>query len=126
MAELASMSSWCSSGNAATIGLTPTFFVPWTVTAGDNSLDFCEVLTLYYIMKTRGVCCQNCGVWLSGLYFTCVSCFDIAPNTYDLCARCYVARRFCHHHTSFLDNYVLLRSKRGLPPGQANLSLVIN
>ncbi|GMY26937.1 hypothetical protein FCV25MIE_22179 [Fagus crenata] len=57
-----------------------------------------------------------------GLYFTCVACFDSASNTYDLCTDCYSERRYRHHHISFLDNYVLLRSKRGLPPGQPNLN----
>ncbi|GMY26939.1 hypothetical protein FCV25MIE_22181 [Fagus crenata] len=93
----------------------------------DGSLDFWEVLTLYYIMKTRGVWCNCCGSCLMGLYFTCVACFDSASNTYDLCIDCYSNRRYRHHHhhISFLDNYVLLRSKRGLPPGQPNLDQVI-
>ncbi|XP_062154178.1 uncharacterized protein LOC133862394 [Alnus glutinosa] len=95
----------------------------------DGSLDFYEVLTLYYVMKTRGVWCQNCKACLMELYFTCVQCFDTAPTTYDLCASCYYKREFCHYHAttdpSFLDNYVLLRSKRGLPPGEANLNLAL-
>ncbi|XP_059446745.1 uncharacterized protein LOC132178315 [Corylus avellana] len=86
----------------------------------DGSLDFNEVLTLYYIMKTRGVWCNQCRACLMGLYFTCVTCFDSADNTYDLCATCYSARSFRHHHPTFLDTFVLLRSKRGLPPGVAN------
>ncbi|KAK9931289.1 hypothetical protein M0R45_018569 [Rubus argutus] len=64
-------------------------------------------------------------VHLCGLYFTCVSCFDGAAadcsTTYDLCAACYRKGNFRHqydypHHTYFLDNHVLLRSKRLLPP----------
>jgi hypothetical protein len=94
-------------------------------------LDFSEVLTLYYIMKTRSVQCRYCGTWLVGLYFTCVQCFDTANSTtYDLCAPCYGnPQRFHHHHhagtnNTFLDNYVLLRSKRGLFPGEANSNMV--
>ena len=90
----------------------------------DDSLDFWEVLTLYYIMKTRGVWCKSCGVCQLGLYFTCVACFDNASHTYDLCTDCYSQWRYSHHHVSFLDSYVLLRSKRGIPPGAPNLNQV--
>ena len=84
----------------------------------DGSLDFWEVMTFYYIIKTRGVWCNACSAQLPGLYFTCVTCFDcIGQNTYDLCANCYSARRFRHSHNSFLDSYLLLRSKRGIAPG---------
>ncbi|KAC0722799.1 hypothetical protein FH972_027116 [Carpinus fangiana] len=92
----------------------------------DGCLDFNEVLTLYYIVKTRGVCCDQCRTCLMGLYFTCVECFDTANDTYDLCATCYSARSFHHHHATFLDNYVLLRSREGFllalvpPPYAAN------
>ncbi|CAB4261886.1 unnamed protein product [Prunus armeniaca] len=41
---------------------------------------------------------------------------DHHQGTYDLCAACYRIRNFYHYHTYFLDNHVLLRSKRGLPP----------
>ncbi|XP_021824751.1 uncharacterized protein LOC110765819 [Prunus avium] len=86
----------------------------------DGGLDFYEVLTFYYIVKTRNIFCQGCRVYLCGLYFTCVACFDVGADhhqgTYDLCAACYSIRNFYHHHTYFLDNHVLLRSKRGLPP----------
>ncbi|KAI5332595.1 hypothetical protein L3X38_022724 [Prunus dulcis] len=63
----------------------------------DGGLDFEEVLTFYYIITTRNLWCDGCG------------------------------RRFHHNHTCFLDNHMLLRSKRtqlrqaGLP----NLNLVI-
>ncbi|KAM4117024.1 hypothetical protein ACB094_02G094200 [Castanea mollissima] len=90
----------------------------------DGCLDFWEVLTLYYIMKTRGVWCNSCGVCQLGLYFTCVAYFDYASDTYDLCTDCYSQRRYSHHHVSFLDSFVLLRSKRGLPPGEPNLNQV--
>lgn len=93
----------------------------------DGSLDFWEVLTLYYVVKTRGgVWCQGCQACLVGLYFTCVACFDSSSRSYDLCPACYKRKRFTHHHTYFLDNHVLLRAKRGLPPGFTNVNLVIN
>ncbi|KAL6191944.1 hypothetical protein ACLB2K_038333 [Fragaria x ananassa] len=54
----------------------------------DGGLDFEEVLTFYYIIKTSCVMCRGCSsVYLCGLYFTCVACFDGADHkTYDLCA----------------------------------------
>ena len=88
---------------------------------GDGLLDFFEVLTCYYILKTRGVWCDCCKAYLMGLYFTCVACFDnarITGQTYDLCSMCYEARRHQQqhpHHNYFLDSHVLLRAKAGLP-----------
>ncbi|BBH01467.1 Calcium-binding EF-hand family protein [Prunus dulcis] len=78
---------------------------------GDGGLDFVEVLTFYTSLRPG-----TCGAMVVG-----------AANTYDLCFRCYSSRRFRHNHTCFLDNHMLLRSKRtqlrqaGLP----NLNLVI-
>ncbi|KAL6194683.1 hypothetical protein ACLB2K_035761 [Fragaria x ananassa] len=91
---------------------------------GDGGLDFGEVITFYYIIKTRYIRCQgyHCGVHLCGLYFTCVACFDGVHEhrpTFDLCPACYSKRNYYHpyqNHTYFLDNHVLLRSKRGLSP----------
>ncbi|KAH7521981.1 hypothetical protein FEM48_Zijuj07G0089500 [Ziziphus jujuba var. spinosa] len=45
-------------------------------TDGDRCLDFYEVLTFYYIVKTRSVWCDSCRANLHSLYFTCVECFD--------------------------------------------------
>ncbi|KAB1219363.1 hypothetical protein CJ030_MR3G001154 [Morella rubra] len=87
----------------------------------DGVLDFWEVLTLYYIMKTR-VHCIQCRGCLMGQYFTCVECFDSGGDTYDLCVRCYSGRSYQHHHHSFLDSYLLLRSMRGLAAGGTNLN----
>ncbi|GMN53305.1 hypothetical protein TIFTF001_022456 [Ficus carica] len=89
----------------------------------DGSLDFWEVMTFYYIIKTRAVWCDGCRMQLHGLHFICVACFDGGHNSYDLCARCYGGRNFSHHHNLFLDSYVLLRSKRGISPGM-NVDLV--
>uniref|UniRef100_A0A7N2MK41 EF-hand domain-containing protein n=1 Tax=Quercus lobata TaxID=97700 RepID=A0A7N2MK41_QUELO len=86
---------------------------------GDGFLDFFEVLTFYYIFKTRGLSCGYCRIGLMGMYFTCVACFDNAGgNTYDLCPTCYEARRHQQqhpHHNHFLDSNVLLRAKAGIP-----------
>ncbi|KAH0993694.1 hypothetical protein GBA52_005177 [Prunus armeniaca] len=90
----------------------------------DGGLDFQELLTFYYIIKTRYTTCQSCRAHLCGLYFTCVMCFDGAANyhsTYDLCAACYGNDNYTHQHPYFLDNHVLLHSKRGThaPPNLA-------
>ncbi|KAM4127475.1 hypothetical protein ACJW30_02G093100 [Castanea mollissima] len=80
----------------------------------DGLLDFWEVLTLYYIMKTRSVRCQCCTTCQIGLYFTCVTCFHSASHTFDICIGCYSTQKYRQHHDHgfFLDSYVLLRSKR--------------
>ncbi|BFG14242.1 hypothetical protein CerSpe_005160 [Prunus speciosa] len=101
----------------------------------DGGLDFKEVLTFYYIIKTRYVTCQSCRAHLCGLYFTCVECFDGGYHhdhhhniihfypTYDLCAACYGNANYFHQHSYFLDNHVLLRSKRGPPHARPNLTM---
>lgn len=92
---------------------------------GDGYLDFMEVLTLYYIIKTRFFSCDGCGERLLGLYFTCVECFDRADDTFDLCSICYAEKQFRHRHTLFLDNHMLLIAKRRQALGNHNLSQVI-
>ena len=89
---------------------------------GDRFLDFYEVLTFYYVWKTRVVFCARCENFQLGLYFTCVACFDNARSTgqtYDLCTVCYEEMGHQHwhppHHSYFLDSYELLRAEAGLP-----------
>ncbi|KAK9931284.1 hypothetical protein M0R45_018564 [Rubus argutus] len=90
----------------------------------DGSLDFWELLTFYYIISTRYFHCRQCSGYLGGLYFTCFACFEEGahhshyydPGTYNLCCACYRNKNFSHHHSYFLDNHILLRSKRGHPP----------
>ncbi|KAK2643767.1 hypothetical protein Ddye_018962 [Dipteronia dyeriana] len=90
---------------------------------GDGCLDFWEVLTMYYMVKTRSVCCRGCRTILKGLYFTCVICFDHEGDAYDMCSTCYGRRTFSHHHNSFFDSYVLLGSRRWTSNGATNLNL---
>ncbi|XP_050374410.1 uncharacterized protein LOC126791948 [Argentina anserina] len=102
----------------------------------DGWLDFWEMLTFYYIIRTRYFQCRECSKYLSGLYFTCVDCFEGGAQsahynryrhhhhhydlgTYNLCVACYRSRNFVDHHphhTYFLDNHILLQSKKGPPP----------
>lgn len=45
-------------------------------------LDFIEVFTLFYIIRSRHVMCAKCAKCLMWLYFTCDTCFDnTASNT---------------------------------------------
>ncbi|KAK9906022.1 hypothetical protein M0R45_000146 [Rubus argutus] len=81
---------------------------------GDGSLDFEESVTLYYsLVNGRVIGCDGCRVsFIKGLYFTCVDCFHHNETiTFDLCSSCYGSRNYVHHHSNFLDNYALLRSK---------------
>ncbi|XP_021833444.1 uncharacterized protein LOC110773250 [Prunus avium] len=50
-----------------------------------------------------------------GVYFTCVKCFDHASdaaNTFNVCTACYVDGKYVHGHKKFLDNFLLLQTKR--------------
>ncbi|KAK9931274.1 hypothetical protein M0R45_018558 [Rubus argutus] len=85
---------------------------------GDSKLDFKEYITLYYLVESGRVLvyCAGSGCkfepFLKGLYFTCVDCFHHDEDeTFDLCTSCYRHGKYCHEHTNFVDNYVLLRSK---------------
>ncbi|KAK7843515.1 hypothetical protein CFP56_012442, partial [Quercus suber] len=65
-------------------------------------LDFIEVITLFYIIRTRHLATPM------------ISVLNAIANggTYN------------HDHVSFLDSYVWLQSKRGLRPGKPNLNQV--
>ncbi|XWS53794.1 hypothetical protein CRYUN_Cryun10bG0030900 [Craigia yunnanensis] len=82
---------------------------------GNGTLDFDEFLTLYYIIESgRFEFCEGCEVFLKGVYFTCVQCYnDSTTDTFDLCRSCYENEKFQHHaNATFVDNYMLLRSKK--------------
>ncbi|KAH6810307.1 hypothetical protein C2S51_024069 [Perilla frutescens var. frutescens] len=71
---------------------------------GDGTLDFEEVLTLYYMAKACIRNCDGCGNFLLGSYFSCLLCEKDSP--YDLCCACYGGGKFHHHHSTenFLDD----------------------
>ena len=86
-------------------------------------------LTMYYIIKSGRPYCDGCGVFLMGLFFTCLNCFESSHTTFDLCSACYRGRRFVHPHAAILDNYILLTHKRlmtmgALGVGHPNMSQV--
>ncbi|XP_042993070.1 uncharacterized protein LOC122319185 [Carya illinoinensis] len=80
----------------------------------DGILDFNEFITLFYLHQSKRLLyCHGCEKFLTGLYFTCVKCFDSTSNSYDICSLCYQNKNLQHHTDAvFLDNYALLRRKK--------------
>ncbi|XP_042027665.1 uncharacterized protein LOC121774857 [Salvia splendens] len=91
----------------------------------NGTLDFYEVMTLYYIIKSGRPFCNCCNKFIPGTFFSCVECFKNPRNSYYLCLACYRTGR-CHHshdgRTQFLDNHTLLQAVRG--PALAHASVV--
>lgn len=82
---------------------------------GDGSLDFWEVLTLYYIVKSGRPLCDCCGMLIPGTFFSCVECFESPWGAYSLCIFCYRSNKSSHNHNGhqqFLDTYTLLETKK--------------
>ncbi|KAF7149877.1 hypothetical protein RHSIM_Rhsim02G0046900 [Rhododendron simsii] len=78
----------------------------------DGTLDFEECVTLFYMVTChRLVICDGCRSYLWGLHFLCVECHSAGGRTFDLCCSCYRNNNFRHAHSTFLDNYALLRTK---------------
>nr|GMD59808.1 Ca2+ sensor (EF-Hand superfamily) [Ipomoea batatas] len=73
----------------------------------DGSLDFSEVLTLLYIVRSGRPFCDCCGSFIPTTFFTCAHCHAV-----NLCISCYRNRRYSHDHPGqrarFLDNYAQL------------------
>ena len=94
---------------------------------GNGCLDFYEVLTFFYIIKSGRPFCDGCGIFLKGLFFTCLNCYESSHTTFDLCSACYRGKRFSHQNAAILDNYTLLTHKRMMTMagyGQPNMSQV--
>ncbi|PQP94086.1 uncharacterized protein Pyn_25905 [Prunus yedoensis var. nudiflora] len=83
---------------------------------GSEELDFLDVVTLFYIVYSgKPFCNGDCKKFVKGVYFTCVKCFDHASdaaNTFNVCTACYVDGKYVHGHKKFLDNFLLLQTKR--------------
>ncbi|XP_012077683.3 uncharacterized protein LOC105638484 [Jatropha curcas] len=100
---------------------TPDFFKKFDED-GNGTLDFDEIVTVHYICASQRIFfCDECRVFLDGVYFTCVQCFNGSGNTYDLCISCYRDKDINHHKDAlFLDNYTLLQSNRKRNNGLAD------
>lgn len=83
---------------------------------GSEELDFLDVVTLFYIVYSgKPFCNGDCKKFVKGVYFTCVKCFDHASdaaNTFNVCTACYLDGKYVHGHKKFLDNFLLLQTKR--------------
>ncbi|KAJ9540155.1 hypothetical protein OSB04_026661 [Centaurea solstitialis] len=89
---------------------------------GNGTLDFYEVMTLYYILKSGRPFCDKCKMFIPNTYFTCVGCLEDGGgvSSVHLCLPCYTAQRCDHTHNGlsrYVDNYSLLEVMR-----KANLS----
>uniref|UniRef100_A0A6N2KM88 EF-hand domain-containing protein n=1 Tax=Salix viminalis TaxID=40686 RepID=A0A6N2KM88_SALVM len=84
----------------------------------NGSLDFEEVIVLYYITQTgRARFCKSCNTFLTDVYFSCSQCFfkGDSVSTYEICCDCYGGKKFKHHGGAiFCDNYTLLSRSRRL------------
>ncbi|KAH6829936.1 hypothetical protein C2S53_020189, partial [Perilla frutescens var. hirtella] len=81
---------------------------------GNGSLDFTDVMTLYYIIKSGRPFCDCCANFISGVFFTCVRCHNASPrSSFNICHPCHKSRTSGHSHDGgrafFLDNYTLLQ-----------------
>ncbi|KAG8369782.1 hypothetical protein BUALT_Bualt14G0049500 [Buddleja alternifolia] len=84
-------------------------------TNDDGTLDFNEVLALYYMeKKVSPPKCGGCRELLVGSYFSCWLCCENGDRTTDLCCSCYQRGSFKHEHalSSFLDNHSLVTKFR--------------
>ncbi|XP_076885880.1 uncharacterized protein LOC143535542 [Bidens hawaiensis] len=89
---------------------------------GNGTLDFFEVMMLYYIIKSGRPFCDYCKKFITSTYLTCVGCLE-DPNdrSFHLCLDCY-SRQVCDHThddmSRFLDNYSLLEAMTKLKIGE--------
>ncbi|THG13713.1 hypothetical protein TEA_004212 [Camellia sinensis var. sinensis] len=83
---------------------------------GNGSLDFMEVMALYYIIKSGRPFCGGCGNFIPGMFFSCSICFDNEDDTFSVCPMCFSNgnKSYIHQHKPihFLDNFALLEAKR--------------
>ncbi|PSS24039.1 RAS guanyl-releasing protein like [Actinidia chinensis var. chinensis] len=79
-----------------------------------GNLDFEDVITLFYILKSGRPLCGGCRKLIEGLYFTCVKCY-YENKSFCLHPKCFEGGKYVHHgHAEFLDNYALLQRQKGL------------
>ncbi|KAL4576721.1 hypothetical protein LXL04_012819 [Taraxacum kok-saghyz] len=80
----------------------------------NGTLDFVEVMTVYYIVKSGRPFCDDCKKFITSTYLTCVGCLeDPVRGSFYLCLDCYIMQKCDHTHNGlcrFLDNYSLLEA----------------
>uniref|UniRef100_A0A3N7FBD7 EF-hand domain-containing protein n=1 Tax=Populus trichocarpa TaxID=3694 RepID=A0A3N7FBD7_POPTR len=77
-----------------------------------GELDFMEVMTLFYIIKSGRKICDGCGGLLKGTFFSCTDCFANDDESFNLCSKCFTERKYVHPHKHFLDNYIILENMK--------------
>ncbi|KDP33329.1 hypothetical protein JCGZ_12878 [Jatropha curcas] len=79
---------------------------------GDDRLDFDEFITVYYLcMNNKLIFCEECMVFLSGSYMSCLQCFNSGSEPYNVCCACYRKNNIDHHKdATFVDNQKLKNS----------------
>ena len=77
-----------------------------------GELDFMEVMTLFYIIKSGRKICDGCGGLLKGTFFSCTDCFHDDDESFNLCSTCFTESKYVHPHKHFLDNYILLENMK--------------
>ncbi|XP_047955135.1 uncharacterized protein LOC125201188 isoform X1 [Salvia hispanica] len=93
---------------------TPTLFDELDVDS-DGTLDFFEVLTLLYIIKSGRPQCDCCEKIIPGVFFSCTECFKNPKSSFDLCKDCFMKGSCDHKHggrAQFLDSHTLLQAMR--------------
>ncbi|KAI8566567.1 hypothetical protein RHMOL_Rhmol02G0050400 [Rhododendron molle] len=90
----------------------------------DGTLDFDDSVTFFYMLTSNRIAiCKGCESYLLGLHFLCVECHKVnKKKSYDLCSSCYRNKKFTHAHSSFLDNYALLRTEKTMRSYDFSLS----
>ncbi|KAH8510171.1 hypothetical protein H0E87_007917 [Populus deltoides] len=77
-----------------------------------GELEFMEVMTLFYIIKSGRKLCDGCDGLLKGTFFSCTDCFDLDDESFNLCSECFTESSYVHPHKHFLDNYVILENMK--------------
>nr|XP_043635549.1 uncharacterized protein LOC122606758 [Erigeron canadensis] len=84
----------------------------------NGTLDFFEVMTVYYIVRSGRPFCDCCKKFITSTYLSCVGCFeDPTGKSFYLCLDCYCRKKCSHTHNGlsrFLDNYTLLEAMKKL------------
>ncbi|KAG6778225.1 hypothetical protein POTOM_018079 [Populus tomentosa] len=77
-----------------------------------GELEFMEVMTLFYIIKSGRKFCDGCDVLLKGTFFSCTDCFADDDESFNLCSECLTESKYVHPHRQFLDNYIILENMK--------------
>ncbi|XVE65751.1 hypothetical protein DITRI_Ditri08aG0024500 [Diplodiscus trichospermus] len=88
-----------------------------------NDLEFMDVMTLYYIIRSGRPFCDACAEFIPDIYFCCIECLHSSSKmNYCLCFKCFRDGKYSVHlHNQFVDNFTLLNEKRYMfePPARA-------